>query len=229
MCGIFGTLSRTAISAEAFTALAERNKVRGNLGFGSVVGQRNGDCFTLDVARTTSPFDPTLVEFSNAQLALGHIRAPTGGQNSSLSAIHPFASRDGLLAHNGLLLNYEQFGDWLGGNSAEVIDSQVILGGIQTQLNTGLSVGKAIATTVAQLDGQQGCWFWHTPSQRLYLWRVMAPIFWQRSADQFTFSSIRLDGEVNLLPEGFVFELNPFTLDLFDIIEFNYYSPYGKR
>lgn len=228
MCGIFGLISTTAVSQQRFIELAEHNRQRGNLGFGYTVGTAVDRTFTLHTSRHPGPFDPATVAFSSARLALGHIRAPTAGQTTDLAAIHPFAAGDGLLAHNGLLLNHTAFPHWQL-PAAQPIDSHVILGGIQAHLDAGLAAPDAIRATVSRLDGQQACWYWHNPGQKLYLWRVMAPIFIQPTAVDFTFSSLRAPGLSDLLPEGVVFELDPFTLRFVDITDFSYYSPYGKQ
>ena len=224
MCGIFGIVSRAKIDSVQFGQLGQLNTARGNLGFGGLIC----DIDACKVYRYTTPFDASKIPIDQATVALGHVRAPTGGQSTHIAEIHPFETDTLLLAHNGLLLNYRDFPQWRI-NPAVDVDSQVIAGGIHRHLESGQSLPEAIKKTVEALDGQQACWLWHKPSRQIYLWRVMAPIYVNSLAgDQamIIFSSIKDSHAQILLEEGIIYRLDPAALSLTGVLNFSYYNPY---
>lgn len=241
MCGIFGIVSRQPIVPSDFIRLAEANRHRGNLAFGYLQGRITDAGVETAVSRHPQPFTADLVHITPAHpsaspgtsLALGHIRAPTGGRSSRVGDVHPFTVNDMFLAHNGLLLNHRQFSAWQLFPDSEV-DSQYILGGIQAHRRQGLPTVEAICATVSQLEGQQACWLWSQADSALFLWRVMSPIYYSLTNTSFSFSSSRYQQTgaepcvriETLLPEGAIFRLNPFTLTFEQAATFSYYSPY---
>lgn len=206
------------VDTAVWTALGEQNTRRGNLGFGAWLDKGG-------VYRFPQPFDAAKIPVQTASIALGHIRAPTGGQSSRLADLHPFQHENLWLAHNGLLLNHRAFSDWrLALDTA--VDSVTILGGIVANQKQH-TLPQAICTTAGQLEGQQACWLWDTATQTLYLWRVMAPIYTQASPTQFLFSSLRpASGHSTLLAQGTVYRLRYPTLALESVGTFDYYNPY---
>src|SRR4051794_29873267 len=108
MCGIFGIISKTSIDPAQYIALGQQNTERGNLAFGGLLKGKDG----LTVYRYAMPFDPSKIVFQDANIALGHVRAPTGRQSNNIAEVHPFETDQLLLAHNGLLLNYRDFPQW---------------------------------------------------------------------------------------------------------------------
>ena len=224
MCGIFGFVSQHPTPVSEFHALAENNTVRGNLGFGG--------CYladdTLHAFRQPTPYNAPAVPFSETTLALGHIRAPTGGRGRNLAEIHPFESVDLLLAHNGILLNHADYPEWRIDPTISV-DSQVIIGGIQTYLDAGNDLISAIQQTVSQLDGQQACWLLHKATQQLYLWRVMSPIYTNLTNTGFYFSSIKTPNISHRLQEGVIYQFERSTFTLNEVATFSYQTPYRIR
>ena len=134
----------------------------------------------------------------------GRCRAPTGRQSNDIAEVHPFETPDILLAHNGLLLNHADFPQWRINTTIQV-DSQVIAGGIQHYLGAGETVPDAIQHTVEVLDGQQACWLWHKPSAAVYLWRVMAPVYYTSGADALAFSSVKDSATQMLIEDVWIF------------------------
>lgn len=221
MCGIFGIFAN-AIDPAAFRTLGELNTARGNRAFGVLTF----DDSACTVTRRVGPFDTSAVDVSRAVIVLGHVRAPTDGRADDPAAVHPFETRDLYLAHNGLLLNHTDFAHWRIPSMA-ALDSTVIVGGIQRQLDAGQSLVEAIRRTVEPLDGQQACWLWHKPTQSVYLWRVMAPIYWLSEDATSTFSSIRQAPHAMLLREGVVYRVDPATRALDQCGTFAYHNPFS--
>ena len=233
MCGIFGIITNDTADWALFSHLAEQNKVRGNRAFGYLTlhkeagpsSEQTAEQVNIEIVRHTTPFEPGLITATPARLILGHICAPTGGRITSLEQVHPFETHNGYLAHNGLLLNHQQFPQWRL-TPGRTVDSQVIAGGIQHFLAQGLPPPQAIKQTVERLDGQQACWYWHKPSGDLYLWRVMSPIYVGQDGDTFCFSSVEHASCPQLLAEGVIHRLERETLLLMSLAEFSYFSPY---
>ncbi len=222
MCGIFGVIGASDVQ-RMFGVLGARNTERGNRAFGALVlrGQARA------THRFAGPFDASWVPLDGAEAAYGHVRAPTHGNSENLAEVHPFETRDVLLAHNGLLLNHDRFPQWRIDTSSEV-DSQVIAGGVQAHLEAGLEIAEAICRTIEVLDGQQACWLWHKPAAQLYLWRVMSPIYTGIDAvnGNLYFSSMRAPGVEALLAEGVVHALDMTARAFVPLQTFSYYSPY---
>lgn len=231
MCGIFGVIGSKMTDPALFLTLASVNRQRGNLGFGYYgMTALNDAPHRSQLYRQRGPFDPQTANLpSQHALRLGHIKAPTGGRSRSLDDIHPFSSERLLLAHNGLLLNHHAYPAWRRTAQSDV-DSQYILGGILSHLNGEMPVTAAIKATVEALDGQQACWLWDKQAQELYLWRVMAPIYFQLSKNLLAFSSVRFANEVHatdeLLPEGVVYRFSPQMWTFKAVERFRYHSPY---
>ena len=225
MCGIFGIIGSAPIEHHDFAQLGERNKERGNLGFGGYMANLSDTAVSEQIFRFPHPFQAELLPTESINVALGHIRAPTASRSDSLAEIHPFATGDLLLAHNGLLLNHWEFPQWRL-NTAVSVDSQVILGGISHYLSNGNAIEDAISQTVSQLEGQQACWLWSKSRQTLYLWRVMSPIYINQSVQDFRFSSTKSDSMNTLLEEGKIYQFNVSQMTLSVCGTFEFHSPY---
>lgn len=229
MCGVFGIIKRRPVSAADFVALARQNLHRGNIAFGYIGVTENGAGTQTEINRYDRPFEPVMVKTFGATIMLGHVRAPTNGHYhedddyDSLTDVHPLASSSFLLAHNGILLNYFDFPDWLRGFD---LDSQAIAGGIQSHIDQGYSVPSAISATVCQLDGQQGCWLWHRATKMIYCWRVMSTLYLGQSECGITFSSSKTSETDRLLPEGVVYAIDPINVTYTAVSEFAYSTPY---
>ena len=223
MCGIFGLISKHTIEPAAFHQIGEQNTVRGNRAFGVLtISAADG---SPGVVKRVTPFDAAQVALQNVSIALGHVRAPTDGRADDPAAVHPFQTNDLWLAHNGLLLNHEAYAHWRPIGAAK-IDSTVIIGGIQRQIEAGRPIIEAIQHTVEPLDGQQACWLWHMPSRLLYLWRVMSPIYSTQTPELLTFSSIRGALSDQLLAEGTIYQIDPTAIGLSAVGTFAYRNPF---
>ncbi|MHB8625540.1 MAG: hypothetical protein ACYDBJ_08370 [Aggregatilineales bacterium] len=223
MCGIFGVFAN-AVDSSLFRALGEQNTARGNRAFGVLTFDGAG----CTVTRQVGPFDANVINVDRMRAVLGHVRAPTDGRADDPTAVHPFETRDLYLAHNGLLLNHADFAQWRIPGMATV-DSTVIIGGIQRQLDAGQPIVEAIRQTVEPLDGQQACWLWHKPTHKVYLWRIMAPIYCVSDTASLTFSSVRHVPDAALLREGAIYRIDPMTWTLEECGPFACYNPFSAR
>lgn len=209
MCGIFGIANSTNPRKTNMDIkhLASINAQRGNRGFGGLVISQDREV----IFRYFREFDNTCV-IPRGNTVLCHLLAPTGNDKR----IHPFETDRFVLAHNGILLNYERHTQWRIGP----VDSQYLLGGIQYFVDDYRDTPlRAIIKTNEALEGQRACWMWDKFEKNLYLWRVMSPIFLK----EFTFSSTKFP-EAELMEEGVIFVIDYHSIT--QEAKFKFYSPY---
>ncbi|HSH03376.1 MAG TPA: hypothetical protein VLL52_12720 [Anaerolineae bacterium] len=218
-------MSKRPLPAADFCQLASANLHRGNLAFGYAYGERGE---TLQVKRFGRPFAPELVVWAEATLALGHVRAPTAGQTDTEGHIHPLASERFYLAHNGLLLNHEAFGEWRLGDGWD-LDSHVILGGITKGVAEGQAVVAAIEGVVGQLNGQQSCWLWDREEGAVYLWRVMSPLYWGAAEGAVMWASVATERTPTRAKQGVVYRVDVGEVMVEEVGGFSFYCPYQVR
>lgn len=215
MCGIFGIAlsDNPHLCNKDIKHLAAINAQRGNRGFGGLVISPQREV----IFRYAREFDNWHTVIPKGNIVLCHLLAPTGNDKR----IHPFETDRFVLAHNGILLNYEQYTTWKIGP----VDSQYILGGIQYFVDDyHYDPLTAIIRVNETLQGQRACWMWDKIERKLYLWRVMSPIFF-RNGREFIFSSTRFP-EAQLMEEGVVFEVDYQTRVITQDAKFKFYSPY---
>lgn len=219
MCGLFGSLASYVERDKLVDELAKANTVRGNRGFGIV----RWSPMHCEVIRHIGPWQHDHLE--PAPVILGHVRAPTGGEDG-LQSTHPFETPEFLLAHNGILLNADNIAPSMA-YSGNPVDSMALVHGIDRALRSGSSVPDAIAGTAASLDGQQACWLWHKREAALYLWRVMSTLFWAESdRSRFVFSSVSYGPANKPVDQGKVFRITPDVPRPVVVADFEFYSPY---
>lgn len=206
MCGIFGG----NLNINKFRELASFNIKRGNLGFGGLSIASNQEM----IFRYNQPFSDGL-NIPEGDFLMGHVLASTG----NAKRIHPFESDRFILAHNGILLNHQDFNHWYTGP----VDSQYLLGGIQSNFNDGLDVIQSIKITNEVMTGQRACWLWDRFKNIAYFWRVMSPLFY--TLNPFVFSSSKFEDSV-IMEEGVIYSYD-YSRNLFaTCTKFIFYSPY---
>lgn len=223
MCGIFGSIA-DEVRQHVINELALACSARGDRGFGAFI-QGEG---MQQVARFCEPYNALKITTQGATVALFHSRAPTGTQSSTWRHIHPFESRNFLVAHNGLLFNHDTFAQLNGWKPFEV-DSMVIPKLLEHCILSNPEGGAPAAARYAagSLEGQQACWAWSKPEQRLYLWRVMSPIFVGYHKDSFNFASVQTYSTPDGLEEGKIYRYEG-DGNLGVVGEFAFTTPYAE-
>ena len=120
MCGIFG-----ATDKERFKSLYNLNKQRGNFSFGC--------CFLTQDRRSqyceSAPGEVNLDDLmsDNYYYLLGHTQAPTSSARGyDRATSHPFVDGDWVVAHNGVLSNFETLKQKYVPEHANPVDSSII-------------------------------------------------------------------------------------------------------
>lgn len=207
MCAIFGF----SPWVENYNDLANLNVKRGNNGFGGI-----SITDTREVTFKYSVPYSKVTEIPEGVLVMCHTVASTG----EAKRIHPFETDRFVLAHNGIILNYKEFNNWRIGP----IDSQYILGGIQSIVDSTGQVIEAIRIVNEKLNGQRACWLWDKFEKIAYFWRVMSPLYYT-TLPNFVFSSVGFE-RANMMEEGIIYSYNYMNNDFYKWQSFKFYSPY---
>lgn len=239
MCGIAGAIAvgvdrgEAAIDYTCLELLVRANLTRGNLGHGvfafapgvEMIYRRNG---------AMKPEQLHGLSELPYRIVAVHTRAPTGRQSVSVDCLHPFSTDRLLMAHNGLLINWrdeyhtrarELCGS---GRLSEIdVDTTALLAGI-SNASASLPMSHAIARTAELFDGQQACWLFDRTTRIMYLWRVMAPIYYGVRDGVVYFGSACLDGVTShLLPQGMVAGIDYKTSPPWiTTVQFDFKTPY---
>lgn len=190
MCGIYGS-----IRASKFEVLDAGNQTRGN--FASGVFYHNGE--TYDHHKTQGSFKWTKQGLPDGFLYLGHNQAPTSSARIwSENNCHPFINGNWVVAHNGVLTNFEALKKYVPDHE-NVVDSSIIpallnLGETQSKKDTEIdTVSKETAlikNVVELLQGTFGLWIVNLKTLNCYILRQGSTLFF----DEDSFSSVKGNG-----------------------------------
>lgn len=153
MCGIVGILGREGVSERLVNGL-KRLEYRGydSAGIATLVNgsiQRRRAEGKLERLAAVLESDPL-----EGDAGIGHTRWATHGVPSEENA-HPHATDRVAIVHNGIIENYQELRDKLGGGVAYAseTDTEVVAHLVSSYLEEGLSPKEAVARTLPQLEG----------------------------------------------------------------------------
>ena len=201
MCGIFGATDR-----KQFLNLYQVNQDRGSFSFGAYIPAKDLYCRAQGVLIRGLPDTP------EADLYLGHTRAPTGaGREFDPANSPPFVVGDWVVGHNGIISNFEELKQlYVPSDLREyiTIDSQIIpfLFTHFKKENKNMSSIACILNTIKLLDGIFACWAFNKSEKSLFLFRCASPIFYQDSDKSFSSTSFE---DAISLEEGVLYRVDP--------------------
>lgn len=185
MCGIYGS-----ISVSKFEILDQANKVRGN--FASGIAYTDGK--TYDYQKTKDSFDWNKIKLNNGFTHLGHNQAPTSTERLwKEHNCHPFVKDNWIVAHNGVLTNFENLKKTHLPEHENLVDSSIIpalLHLFERNTEPGVSKEKEqsiIKTVLPLLEGTYGLWIMNIRTLNIYLARQGSTLFY----DKDSFSSVK--------------------------------------
>ena len=157
MCGIFGFVTQTRFNQQRllYSILANAMRTRGREAFGVVTADIQGT--DPMVYRGTMAIDaaPNILQHvANKRIVAGHTRLGTVGKNT-LDNTHPFDINGHLVAHNGIIYNWDEFPD----KKKWDVDSQALAWRVATNRPT------------KELEGYGALW-WLDPRGGLYCVRM---------------------------------------------------------
>jgi len=190
MCGIFGSFNTSK-----FEILDQANKVRGNFASGLFYH----DSSNYDIQKTEGSFDWNNVKLPEGLIYLGHNQSPTSSERIwKEHNSHPFISDNWIVAHNGVLTNFNKLkADYLPGHES-VVDTSIIpalLSHIEkiSKLDIMNDIEKEatlIAHVLDLLQGTFGLWIVNKKTLNIYVARQGSTIFY----DKNSFSSAKGNG-----------------------------------
>ena len=219
MCGIFGAKKFTQ-----FEELYDKNKERGNFSHGFFFTKPDGSMFIRKGSGEYSTEDERVwghdAEYSTF---LGHTQAPTSStRNFKPTTSHPFEYGSFIVAHNGVLENYDDIVDDILVGHINAVDSSLIPALIsflfefpEPQSATDKLVNSnkteevlAIEGACNTIKGTFACWIYSKLTGCTYLVRSGSTLF--ANIETGDFSSIRVPGVCDEeLAEGTVYCVTP--------------------
>jgi glucosamine 6-phosphate synthetase-like amidotransferase/phosphosugar isomerase protein len=187
MCGIFGTTEK-----DRFATLYNLNRTRGDFAFGC--------CFITDTKSIQYVHhQPGILDFDSGLFSpnisyfymLGHTQAPTSSQRTfNKYTSHPFEHEDWVVAHNGVLSNYEHLKEKYLPDHSNPVDSSIIPA-LLTQLHDGEECD-TIKEVLELLEGTYSVWIFNIKSKNIYIARCGSTLYVDRLNSEF--SSTKTEG-----------------------------------
>ena len=220
MCGIFGSTEK-----QKFITLYNLNKKRGNFAVGTLFLNQS----TMVIRKYEGVVEPVRLfkneEEVDFQMYLGHTQAPTSAKRDySLNTSHPFEYGDWIVAHNGVLTNFDEIKNEFDPKWKNPVDSSVIplLFSSLKKYSKNYEEQDVICSALSLLEGTFGLWIVNKRSAKSYIARCGSTLF----ADIYsnTFSSIKFS-ESEPLEEGTLYHVTPEGLTTVGTFDFN--SPFS--
>ena len=198
MCAIFGSNNLSH-----FVRLYLNNKNRGSFSFGATVIS-NRDVYTYKCAETRDMLDLLQSYTGTSHYFLGHLQAPTSAdRNVNEQTIHPFEYGKYLVAHNGVLTNFNEILKEFDFNNHEsLVDSSIIPRLLDFYSNNNTEV-EALSKTFSKLKGTFSTWCVNKETQDVYICRLSSTLFY----DSNFFTSVKY-GYMKELPEMQIYKLD---------------------
>ena len=201
MCGIYGSFDPSK-----FEILDNANKVRGNFASGLYYQ----DDKNYDYHRTEGSFNWDDVKLPKGFMYLGHNQAPTSSERKwKEHNSHPFVKDNWIVAHNGVLTNFDRLKmDYLPDHE-NIVDSSIIPALLShfekmfDNVNTIQKETELITFVLELLEGTFGLWIVNVNTLNVYLARQGSTLFF----DKNSFSSAKGVGFRDL-KEGVLYKFN---------------------
>lgn len=215
MCGISGSNNK-----ETAFKLYQSNLDRGFYSSGSfVIDDLNWSCSKV-LGRFDTPEDKVNVPgiATEAKYYLYHSRGPTTETREFVQANnHPFFHNQWVVAHNGIISNFEKLWKKYGvGDITGKTDSSII----PRILSHKFTIGEALE----ELEGTFALWIYNTDSGKLYITRCGSTLFANFKTGDFSSTEFSSSTSID---EGVLYEVNisygPYIQKLY---EYKFNSPY---
>lgn len=217
MCGIFGSTN-----SKKFDTLYKLNRERGNFAFGCALVDRFQPEL-VHIQKYQGAPDKDLDFPHSCSVMLGHTQAPTSSVREwSEETSHPFECGDWIVAHNGILSNFEKLRrQYVAISHTNDVDSSIIPALLDLFQTKGIKGHESliIAEVAELLEGTFACWIYNRVSGNTYLIRCSSTLFGDNYGN---FSSVQFPNSFPL-EEGVVYK---FDRGLHSIRKFKYSSPF---
>jgi glucosamine 6-phosphate synthetase-like amidotransferase/phosphosugar isomerase protein len=205
MCAIF-----SAKSFDEFNRLYKQNQQRGNAAT-SWIYQYLGQTIVKKV--------PGIIDFETAipkevrdkvEVFVGHVQAPTStAQSFNEDTSHPFICKPWIVAHNGVLTNFDDLKKGISKENYNEVDSSIIpaLLSNYSTCNNYEDTADHIIRTLGRLRGTHSTWLYHYWSNSLYIARCGSTLYGNLNTGSFSSTPAEgmeelKDGNVYLVRNG---------------------------
>lgn len=226
MCGIFGSNDR-----ERFLTLYDLNRKRGTFSTSLVIYTTTGDMVvhrwsgTIGLKEAKKELEKSLDNKFTPYFYLGHTQAPTSSKRKfSRETSHPFNINNWLVAHNGVLTNFDDIKSEFAPKWKNPVDSSIIpyvFDKVGEASDGQLSPLECVVNGLSLLQGTFGLWIANTSNRGLYLARCGSTIF--ANLVENDFSSVQFSGS-EPLEEGVVYEITQEGIT--SVANFDFNSPF---
>lgn len=226
MCGIFGSNDK-----ERFLTLYDLNRKRGTFSTSLVIYTTTGDMVvhrwsgTISVKEAKKELEKSLDNKFTPYFYLGHTQAPTSSKRKfSRETSHPFNCNNWLVAHNGVLTNFDEVKSEFAPKWKNPVDSSIIPYVFEKVHEAGdgqLSPLECVVNGLSLLQGTFGLWIANTSNRGLYLARCGSTIFANLIDNDF--SSVEFSSS-EPLEEGVVYEITQEGIT--SVANFDFNSPF---
>lgn len=194
MCGIFGSFN-----ASKFEVLDKANQQRGNFASGLMYHDKTN----FDIQKVEGCFDWDKINLPQGLMYLGHNQAPTSSARKwKEHTSHPFIFKNWVVAHNGVLTNFEELKAKFLPDHENVVDSSIIPA-LLCKFDSYVDDIKTLSEVLSMLEGTFGLWMVNTKNLNVYLARQGSTLFY----DKNSFSSTKGDSFTEM-EEGIIYKFN---------------------
>jgi glucosamine 6-phosphate synthetase-like amidotransferase/phosphosugar isomerase protein len=169
MCGIFGSTDK-----ERFETLYNLNRERGDFAFGCLLLSKDKNVQYCEA----QPGVVNVSEFYDKEYSylLGHTQAPTSSERGfSRQTSHPFVDGNWIVAHNGVLSNFEILKQKYLPEHTNPVDSSIIPA-LLSNMECNNEV-KTIVSVMEAIEGTYSLWLYNTNSKNIYVVRCGSTLY----------------------------------------------------
>ena len=206
-----------------YDVLLEANKVRGSFAYGHCIYGKSKTPYHIGKFKT-APKPESIKEQKGNIFYFGHCQAPTSASRTwNEDNSHPFYSEDWIVAHNGVLSNFDDLQENFNpGKKNLLVDTSIIPLMLQA---AGDNVENALKTVLERLEGTFGLWIINTKHNRAFIVRQGSTLFANPNTGSFCSLECKSDGWIEV-PEGYIYEIDYSKKRLQPIDKFKTKSPF---
>lgn len=159
---------------------------------------------------------------------LGHFQAPTSCARSwKAETSHPFESGDWIVAHNGVISNFEELKEKYTIDPTVVVDTHIIpiLLARRSAENGSEQLSEQIAAILSQLQGTFALWIVNSKTRQIFIARQGSTLWANPLTGSFSSVECKSNGWFEI-PEGFIYELQLKTNQFVPTAKFQTSSPF---
>lgn len=209
MCAIFGSFDRSM-----YDILFEANNARGNFAYSHCfINSKNTASFHIKKFNKLPKIND-IADVDTNVYHLGHFQAPTSSVRAwKEETSHPFEHGDWIVAHNGVLTNFEELTAEYAPMQNIKVDSALIplmlsnhTFEMDTKQKDAAMIENAVKTVLEKIKGTFALWIINRKHKRLFIARQGSTLF--ANANTGSFCSVECKSEGwSEMSEGYIYEV----------------------